>query len=213
MEVNISFPSSEPAFDYTMLLELAPHMIWAIIFVIIIAIIGPKRLANAFLNARKISFGGFEVDLKDDILEAVQAKKVDVSSHLEGQVARRAQRSTALTVGARMLWIDEHPKNNTIEIKLFQRLGFNIDLAKSDEDATKLLDEHVYDVVLSNCTRSKDGEAGRKFIPTVRAAMLKPPIIFYVEKIREVPVDAFGLTVRPDELLNLVLDALERKRG
>lgn len=213
MEVNISFPPPKPAFDYTLLFELAPHIIWATILVIIIAMIGPKRLASAFLNARKLRFGGFEVDLKADISEAVHAKGVDVSSHLEGQVARRAQRSTGLTVGARMLWIDENLENNTIEIQLFKRLGFNIDLATSDADATKRLAEHVYDVVLSSWTRLGDGDAGRNFIPTVRAAMLNPPIIFYVGKVREVPVDAFGLTVRPDELLNLVFDALERERN
>lgn len=213
MEVNISFPSREPAFDYAPLFELAPHLIWATIFAAIIALIGPKRLASALLNARKLSFGGFEVDLQGDISEAVLARGVDASSQLEGQVARRAQRSTALTAGARMLWIDQNPNNNTIEIQLFRRLGFNIDLATSDEDATKQLAEHVYDVVLSSWTRRGDEDAGKKFIPTVRASMLNPPIIFYVGKIREVPVDAFGLTVRPDELLNLVLDALERERG
>ncbi|TGN51517.1 response regulator [Paracoccus liaowanqingii] len=213
MEVNILFPSRKPAFDYALLFELAPHLIWATIFAVIILMLGPKRLVSAFLNARKLSFGGFEVDLKGDISEAVQAKGVDVSSHLEGQVARRVQRSTGLTAGARMLWIDENPDNNTIEIQLFKRLGFSIDLATSNEDATKRLAENVYDVVLSSWTRLGDGDAGRNFVPTVRAAMLNPPIIFYVGKVREVPVDAFGLTVRPDELLNLVLDALERKRG
>lgn len=213
MEVNILFPSREPAFDYALLFELAPHLIWATIFAVIIALIGPKRLASAFLNARKFSFAGLEVDLKGNISEAVQAKGVDVSSHLEGQVARRAQRSAGLTVGTRMLWVDENPGNNTIEIQLFKRLGFNIDLATSNEDAAKRLAEHVYDVVLSNWTRLGDGNAGKNLIPTVRAATLSPPIIFYVGKVREVPVDAFGLTVRPDELLNLVLDALERKRG
>jgi CheY-like chemotaxis protein len=213
MDIKISFPPPEPAFDYKLLFDLAPHMIWAIVIVTIIAMIGPKRLATAFLNARKISFGGLEIDLKGDISEAVQAKGVDVSAQLEGQVARRAQSSVALTTGARLLWIDEHPDNNTIEIHLFKRLGLIVDLATSDADATKRLAEHVYDVVLSSWTRAGDQDAGRKFIPTVRAAMLNPPIIFYVGKVREVPFDAFGLTVRPDELLNLVLDALERVRG
>lgn len=132
MDVKISFPSPELAFDYKLLFDLAPHMIWAIVIVIVIAMIGPKRLATAFLNARKISFGGLEIDLKGEISEAVQAKGVDVSSQLEGQVARRMQSSWALTTGARLLWIDEHPNNNTIETHLFKRLGLIIDLATSD---------------------------------------------------------------------------------
>jgi hypothetical protein len=213
MDIKISFPPPEPAFDYKLLFELAPHIIWAIVILTVICMIGPKRIANAFLNARKISFGGLEIDLKSDISEAVQAKGVDVSSHLEGQVARRAQRSTTLTTSARLLWIDEHPENNVTEIRLFKRLGIIIDLATNDADATKRLAEHVYDVVLSSWTRAGDSDAGKKFIPTVRVAMLNPAIIFYVGKVRDVPIDAFGLTMRPDELLNLVLDVLERARG
>lgn len=213
MDINISFPPPEPAFDWKLLFDLAPHLIWAIVILLVVGMIGPKRIATAFLNARKISFAGVEIDLKGDITEAVQAKGVDPSSRLEGQVARRAQRSLALTTGARLLWIDEHPANNENEVRLFKRLDMAIDLAASDADATKRLAASVYDVVISSWTRAGDSEAGKTFIPTIRAAMPSPEVIFYVGKIRDVPIGAFGLTVRPDELLNLVLDVLERARG
>lgn len=213
MDIKVSFPPPEPTFDWKLLFDLAPHLIWAIVILLVIGMIGPKRIATAFLNARKISFAGVEIDLKGDIAEAVQAKGVDASSKLEGQVARRAQRSLALTTGARLLWIDEQPANNDNEVRLFKRLGMAIDLAASDTDATKRLAAGVYDVVISSWTRAGDSQAGRTFIPTIRPAMLSPEVIFYVGKIRAVPIAAFGLTVRPDELLNLVLDVLERARG
>jgi hypothetical protein len=54
-------------------------------------------------------------------------------------------------------------------------------------------------------------DAGKAFLPKVRQAPLSPPLIFYVGQERDVPAGAFGLTIRPDELLNLVLDVLERK--
>ncbi len=213
MDIKLLFPSQESAFDYKLLFDLAPHLIWAVVTLIVIWMIGPKRIATAFLNARKISFAGIEIDLKGDISEAVLAKGFDASSQMEGQVARRAQRSLALTNGARLLWIDEHPSNNLNEVHLIKRLGVTIDLATSDADATNRLAAGVYDVVVSSWTRAGDGEAGKTFIPTIRAAMISPEIIFYVGKVRDVPIGAFGLTVRPDELLNLVLDVLERARG
>lgn len=213
MEIKFYFPSPEPKFDHKLLFDLAPHLIWAVIILIVIWMIGPKRIADAFLSARKISFAGVEIDLRGDISEAVQEKGVDTLSQLEGQVARRAQRSLALTTGARLLWIDEHPNNNLNEVRLFKRLGMTIDLAASDADASKRMAAGVYDVVLSSWTRAGDDWAGKMFIPTIRAAVLSPEIIFYVGKVRDVPIGAFGLTVRPDELLNLLLDVLERKRG
>jgi hypothetical protein len=58
---------------------------------------------------------------------------------------------------------------------------------------------------------SADG--GKNFVPKVKAAVLAPELVFYVGRERDVPIGAFGLTSRPDELLNLVLDVLERTRG
>ena len=213
MDINFSFPPPEPAFDYKLLFDLAPHVIWPAVILIIIARIGPKRIADALANARKISFAGVEIDLKENIAEVVQAKGIEHSSQLEGQTARRAHRLATVTTGARLLWIDEHPQNNVNEIGLFKRLGMQIDLASTDDEATQRLSQGAYDVVLSNWTRAGDPDAGKNFIPQVRGAMLNPEIVFYVGKPRDLPSTAFGLTTRPDELLNLVFDVLERKRG
>ncbi|RYD85005.1 MAG: hypothetical protein EOP61_39385 [Sphingomonadales bacterium] len=128
-------------------------------------------------------------------------------------MARRAERSLSLTTGARLLWIDEHPGNNVNEIQLFRRLGIHIDLATTDDDAAKRLAGAVYDVVVSNMTRADDEEAGAKFLPQILSATPPPHVIFYVGRDRAVPVGALGLTTRPDELLNLLLDALERAKG
>lgn len=51
-------------------------------------------------------------------------------------------------------------------------------------------------------------------IAALRDAGYRGPIIYYVgsaDPSRPVPVGAFGLTARPDELLHLVMDALERR--
>lgn len=213
VEIKISFPAPEPSFDYKLLFDLAPHLLWAIVIVAVLAMFGPKRIAEAILKARKISFAGVEIDLRDDITEAVQAKGFDVLSQLDGQVARRAQRSLALTQGARLLWIDENPLNNAIETQLLKRLGISIDRATTDADAERALAGAVYDLALSSMTRGGNAEAGITFLTKVLASDPSLPLIFYVGTERPVPEGAFGLTIRPDELLNLIFDALERARG
>ena len=52
-------------------------------------------------------------------------------------------------------------------------------------------------------------------LPRLREAGFHQPIIFYVGRLDAsagVPAGAFGVTNRPDELLQLVLDALARAR-
>jgi len=214
MDINITqWPHESPDFTEKLITDLGPHFFWGLIVLIVILLIGPRRIRDAFLNARKISFGGLEVELKGEIDAAALARKIDLPPSLRDQLARRLERLRSLLVGARLLWIDDKPANNTIEIALLNRLNVTIDLARTDEEAKQRLGSGVYDVVLSDMERGQDEEAGKKFISQVVSAVLAPPLIFYVGKARGVPEGAFGLTTRPDELLHLILDALERRKA
>jgi hypothetical protein len=59
-------------------------------------------------------------------------------------------------------------------------------------------------------------EAGIEMLTELQAAGVTLPVIFYVGVLRlgaGTPAGAFGITYRPDVLLTLVGDALERVRG
>lgn len=213
MNINFVFPPNEPEFPWKFLFELAPHFLWIAVIFIVILIIGPKRIGAALLNARKIGFGGFEIELKDEIADAARAKNVNLSAHLQDQLARRAERLLPIISGTRVLWIDDVPTNNSNEIRLLNRLGVSIDLATNDTEAQRMLAQSVYDFVISDMKRGTDAEAGMNFLPQVTRAMLEPPLIFYVGQDRDVPRGAFGLTTRPDALLHLIMDALERAKA
>ena len=63
--------------------------------------------------------------------------------------------------------------------------------------------------------RGDEATAGLKFLEQFRKEDKTTPVIFYVGVFapeKGVPVQAFGITNRPDELLHLILDALERKK-
>lgn len=213
MSIDISFPPAESPFLLKLLAGLAPHLLWALLVLVVVILIGPRRIGTAILNARKIGFGGVEIELKGDIVDAAAAKNMAVPTQLQEQLARRAEQLRPALTGSRLLWIDDNPTNNAVEIRLLNRLGIAIDLARDDAEAQQRLALGVYDLVLSDMARGGVADAGRKFLPQITKAMLAPPLIFYVGKNQDTPQGAFGLTTRPDELLNLVFDALQRRRG
>ena len=89
-----------------------------------------------------------------------------------------------------------------------------MDFAKSTEDALEKLRNGRYDVVFSDMVRGNDGTAGLTFLEKLRERDKTTPVILYIGVInpdKGVPAGAFGITNRPDELLYLTMDALERK--
>lgn len=200
----------EAGFPWTEMLDLAPHLLWVAVALTILFVIGPSRIRNAFTKVSKIAVAGVEIEFKSEIEAAAKARKIQLSPQLRDQLARRLEHRGSLISGARVLWIDDHPENNSVEIRLLKSFGAVVDLALSNEDASKRLRSAVYDLVLSDMARGIDDEAGKKMIPVVKHAVPSPPLIFYVGKKRPLPEDAFGLTTRLDELLHLILDALER---
>ncbi|HSE82988.1 MAG TPA: hypothetical protein VLB01_00400 [Thermodesulfobacteriota bacterium] len=72
-----------------------------------------------------------------------------------------------------------------------------------------------YDVVISDMARGDNTTAGLEFLNELRKEDKTTPVIFYVGVFnleKGIPPQAFGITNRPDELLHLTLDALERKK-
>lgn len=198
-------------FPWTDMLNLVPHVFWALVALLIFFIIGPSRIRDALTKVNKIGLAGIEVEFKSEIDAAAKARNIDLPSQLRDRLARRLEQRRSLISGARFLWIDDHPNNNTIEIGLLRNFGAVVDLALSNQDARERLRSAVYDIVLSDMTRDNDDEDGSNIVPDVRVAVLTPPLIFYVGKERPTPEGAFGLTIRLDELLHLILDALERR--
>lgn len=208
---SINHTDPQAIIPWTDILDLAPHVFWAAVALIIFFIIGPSRIRDAFTKVNKIGLAGFEVEFKSEIDAAAKARNVDLPPQLRDRLARRLEHRRALISGARILWIDDYPSNNQIEIGLLRNFGALVDLAHSNQDAREQLKNAVYDVVLSDIARDNDDEDGRDIVPDVKDAVLTPPLIFYVGKERAIPEGAFGLTIRLDELLHLILDALERR--
>jgi hypothetical protein len=185
-------------------------------FALIFGYLRRRELAAVFSTVKLP--GGFEFTFRDVLAEAVSTKAPPdtVTAADQSRVLRRAARAAAVTNGARILWVDDKPARNLPERKVLRSLGIMIDLAQSSSDGMKALGRADYDLVISNLRRDDRPTEGREFLVGMRAAKHAEPVVFYIfdfDPSRGTPGDAVGITDRPDELVHLVLDGLERVRG
>jgi len=131
-------------------------------------------------------------------LEAIPGRDRVTNPEGRTQVARRVARLSRLTSGARLLLVNDRPEEMKGPVELC------------------LLKAAPFDVVVSDMARDSIQDEGLRFLHAARKAGIHRPTIFTVgryEPERGVPPYAFGITSRVDELLNLVLDVVERLRG
>ena len=101
---------------------------------------------------------------------------------------------------------------------MFRKLNVLTDTARSTSEALRILQEaseDSYDVILSDMARDNRPTAGLEMLPALQQHNHQIPVIFYigvVDPAKGVPPGAFGITNRPDELLHLILDVLERTK-
>lgn len=167
---------------------------------------GTKKLSGAEL------FMALESPLQAKMPESA---KLSMLARLPA-VHRRAMLVEPLVRGRRVLWIDDQPSNNFYERLALAQIGLCIDIAVSSEEGIYSAKHLRPDVIVSDIARHGDQNAGLEFLKTARAEGVAAPIIYYtgcVDEARGVPAGAFGITDRPDQVLHLILDVLERGAG
>jgi len=136
----------------------------------------------------------------------------------------RANRERALIEGAEILWVDDVPSNNRNEARMLRSFGAMITFACTTEEAIDAIKVAVeqhrpFHMALSDISRNLpalDPEAGVKMLERFANDRIPLPVVFYIGTKKPgapTPNGAFGLTNRPDELLQLTLDALARVRS
>jgi CheY-like chemotaxis protein len=128
---------------------------------------------------------------------------------------RRARIVARVLVGAKVLWVDDHPENNTNEKRTLEDFGVQVDQVRSTAEAMNRLLGRSFDLILSDMDRDGRSDAGMELLCTLRSSDCPIPLVFYVGEVdpnRGVPVGASGIADQPEPLLHLVLDVLERQR-
>lgn len=199
------------------LIRLIPSVLWVIVVAIVIGVFY-KPIRHELLP-RMSGFRAFGVEvgfIRQDLDKAVAKQEADVSESDRVQALARAQRATSILQGARVLWVDDNPDNNIYERAVLRSLGMSVDVATTSSEALSMLSQRGYDTVISDMNRDGVADEGLKFLTEMRERGLNRRTIFYIGRVdrdRGAPPYAFGMTDRPDELLHLVLDVLERERS
>lgn len=204
------------------LVKILPSALWLVVAIIIVLIFY-RPIKNQLLPlVTGLKIGGIECSFVREAIEASVALaqkhgnwQVEVSEEQARQAMDRASRHLGLVQKAKILWVDDNPEHNFNEIKMLHQLRADVETARSTEEALAALEMQPFDILLSDMNRGDDPTAGLKMLDRLKSAHPKVPVIFYVgtfEPSRGVPPFAFGLTNRPDEMLHLVLDVLERHK-
>ena len=204
------------------LIKVIPSILWFLLALVLLALFYRPIRDEILPNLTGLKTLGVEFSfVRESINAAIElAEKspqwqVEVSAADKEQALRRARQHLALFRDAQILWVDDHPENNLNERRMFRQLKADVDTAKSTSEALEMLQRGNYDLVLSDMSRENDTTAGLEFLDRLRKEKTTP-VIFYVgvfDSAKGVPAKAFGITNRPDELLHLTLDALERKKA
>lgn len=112
---------------------------------------------------------------------------------------------------ATILWVDDHPSNNALEVDSLRRRRVAVHLTKSTDDALKLLGINRYDLVVSDLGRGEDRLAGLKMIDAMKHRGMTVPVIIYTvrpkdragqEELRRLSASAGAkaLAVTPEEV-------------
>ena len=204
------------------IIKLIPSLLWASLGIVGLVLFYRPICDELLPKLSGFKTMGIEFSfVKDSIDAAIELArkdpnwKVEVPLKEKNIALNRAKQHLHVFTEAQILWVDDHPENNLNERKMFRQLKIEIDTAKSTDEALDILRHAEYDLVISDIARGEKATAGLDFLNEFRKQNKTTPLIYYVGVIDSklgVPAQAFGITNRPDELLHLVLDALERKK-
>ena len=133
----------------------------------------------------------------------------------DSAVLRRALMVRQAFKGARVLWIDDNPGSTYYERQALISLGAEVLFCDNTASALHLARQINFDLVISDMERDGDSTAGLSGIRELQAINPACRVVIYLlqlDEARGIPAGAFGITNRPDELLHITMDVLERDR-
>jgi CheY-like chemotaxis protein len=189
-----------------------------------------NRVQNATLdllndmNAEAAVFTPFLNDVDDSIsrhtlLEtelavSAQRKRLAVSEPQKNALFSRIAYVKERAIPFRILWVHDFPTHDISEFRLVNALGVESVYARTSDLAIDFLQKQAFDLIISDIDRDGNRHEGIDFLNRLKELNLLKPLIFYIanyDDTRGTPPKTFGITNRPNELLHLVMDVIERK--
>ena len=189
-----------------------------------------SRITNSMLEIldemveNEIKFNPFINDVNDSIArdskeaialeDSVSRKTLLVSNAQKESLFRRMAYVKDMKRNIRALWFDDTPDCELSELRLILALGIKLDRADTPVEAEKFIQNVSYDFIILDIWQQDNPKGGIEFFNKQVQKGILIPTIFYITKYDEArgtPPFAFGITNRPNDLLHLVMDVIERK--
>lgn len=168
---------------------------------------------TSLLSRRKWGVAGIMFMLAFGVSSLVLFTQHDDSVPVQAEFGRS---EPANTVG-RVLWVDDHPGNNSSEVAYLKQNNIAVYLATNTEDALVLLSLYQYDAVISDMGRDNDPLAGLKLLQRMRQKQIETAFIVYTMLSEHSKPDvlkahsAHGSVSKPQELYQLLWPLLFEK--
>ncbi|MGW4640190.1 hypothetical protein ACWEN6_16760 [Sphaerisporangium sp. NPDC004334] len=209
----LAVPATEGEPTWLQTLRVVPSLLWPLL-VLLVLLLFRLQIREKLGTIRSIRIGDIETLFSEKLHEVEQSGAPASAADRRGAVGR-ATSAKSMCMGRRILWVDDRPGGNqSLARVLAELLSVRIDYALSTSEALDHLRRDAeYEIVITDMARPGDPEAGLALIRSMREEGLTRHTIIYSSLSNldvGVPAGAFGLTNRPDQLLQYVIDACER---
>jgi len=199
------------------IVKIIPSALWVcfalIVFVVLRGVISEKlRGASSISGPAGISVNFAEA--VNQVVVATPGSTVDAADRQA--VASRLSHAVDFMTG-RILWVDDKPASHAAFNRLFEKAGMTIVDVVSTKGAIRELSRRHYDLVITDKHRDTEEPADTAWLTLVSHMahrMDATPVIgftgTYLPEMGASP-QIFGQAVRLDDLVNLVIDVMERR--
>lgn len=202
------------------LIDIVPALAWVAFALVVFLSLRRPLIGQILPRISTIKAPGLELTLVGELLakasESTEESSGPTLTATERQgVLRRVDHAAEYLKGGRILWVDDHPRNNKYLIDLFRQTGMSVDTARSTEEALRLLKSRSYDLVLSDMERDGDHDAGLRMVEAFRQLGSPLPVVIHsVSFSASHRSDSmiFASSGRVDEVIHYVIDIMERIR-
>ncbi|HEY3684838.1 MAG TPA: response regulator [Streptosporangiaceae bacterium] len=204
------------------LLDALPTLLWVLFATAALLLLrGPvfdkivPRLSQ--VHALGVEFtltAGHLMDKAVDTAPTAAGAETSTPAERRGAVSRLEHALPSLA-GGRILWVDDVPANNRYLMELFAEAGMSVDTAASTEQAVERLERGAYDIVISDIARGDDDRAGIGMVRAFAERGIRVPVIIHAGRFDPrlgLPRGVFAATNRIDEVVQYVIDLMERAR-
>jgi CheY-like chemotaxis protein len=216
------------------LLEALATVAWPIIVGLLLWKLFPAIKEIASSRNFSVKIGGAEISVQD----ATEQIRTQIEDLQEQVILLRAGRASAEMAGvaerevsprpakrspaSRILWVDDKPANNALEIAQMMNEGIVVEQVCSTAEALAALESGaVFGAVISDMGRTEDGhfrrEAGLELLEAMRHKQMNQPFMAYTSKRSAPQFDAqvrarggSGATASPVVLIEWIGEALGR---